>query len=277
MRRLALMLILAMAATVTAMQTTKPSFEVASIKPNTPGRVGYVTATGGRVVASSATLRVLLQRAYTSPGGRSLLRDQIVGGPNWLGTDTFDIDAKAEAGSSPTTEQLWLMLRTLLEDRFHLMAHSETREMPVYNLFVTKSGKLKPSADQSSPDPHVPPVNPPNGPARGSFTQIAKKPSPTSLTLAITGNSVRLDMFLNLLQQYIDRPVIDKTGLTGLFDVHIEFEMGSAGLSATPVEADPGGPNLFTAVQEDLGLKLESARGPVEVIVLDSVSKPTEN
>jgi uncharacterized protein (TIGR03435 family) len=258
-------------------QAEKLSFEVASIKPNSPGRPGYVTTAPGRVVASSATLKLLVQRAYTAPGGRPLLRTQVIGGPSWVDTDTFDIDAKPERGSSPNAEQLWLMVRTLLEDRFQLKTHRETREFPVYNLVVAKRGKLKLSEDQTPSDPTAPRGTPNPGPARGGFSMIAKA-SPASLTLALSGNAVRLDAFLdNLLQQYVDRPILNKTGLDGLFDVHLEFEMPTGNRTDSPVASDPGGPNIFTAVQEDLGLKLEPAREPVDVIVIDSVQKPSDN
>jgi uncharacterized protein (TIGR03435 family) len=263
-------------------ESQKLSFEVASVKPGRAGSVS-VGPLGGRFVATSATLKLLLQRAYASPSGRALLRSQVLGGPAWIDTDTFDIDAKAEADSRPTPDQLWLMARTLLEERFQLKTHREPREMPVYNLVVVKSGKLKLSEDQTPVDSAAPGIfGPSGGPPRGGFRVIAK-PSEAALTLVMSGNAVRMETLINILQAYADRPVNDKTGLTGLYDVQLQFDLASGNSlgapGAAPVASDPGIgiANMYTAIQENLGLKLEPARGLVDVLVIDSVQKPSEN
>jgi uncharacterized protein (TIGR03435 family) len=153
-----------------------------------------------------------------------------------------------------------------LADRFQLKTHWEIREMPVYDLVVAKGGpKLKASTDASL-------LKPP---------QTIGMPSPSgAVTLKITQPSMAIAGLGTLLQGYAGRPVKDKTNLTGNYEIVLQFVF-EASLAETPVGApsasDPSGPSIFTAVQEQLGLKLESARGPVEVLVIDSVSRPTEN
>ena len=111
-----------------------------SVKEGRTNRPASVGPVGGRFSATSIPLILLLQRAYPTSNGRPLLRSQIIGGSAWIDSDIFDIDAKAEGESRPTPDQMWQMVQTLLEDRFQLKAHREMREVPVYNLFVVKSG-----------------------------------------------------------------------------------------------------------------------------------------
>jgi uncharacterized protein (TIGR03435 family) len=257
----------------------KPAFEVASIKKAT-ARFYSVSAEDGRLVAKNTPLRVIIQRAYAPSNGRPLLRSQIVGGPAWINTDGFDIEAKAGSDSRPPQDELWLMARTLLEDRFQLKWHHEMRDLPLYNLIVAKSGKLKLSEDQSPVDPAAPKILDPSHPPRGAFRNVGK-PSPTAITVVMTGSAVRMDAFMNVLQQYVDRPLVDKSGLTGLYDVELQFEIAAGNpqgnVAGAPVASEPGIASIFTALQEQLGLKLESSKGLVEVLVIDSVSRPTEN
>jgi uncharacterized protein (TIGR03435 family) len=286
MRRIGLVLLLAIAVSgigaLRAAQTAqKQQFEVASVKVGRAGQPPNVGLVGGRFSATSTPLKPLLQLAY-APSNGGLLRSQIIGGPAWIDSDIFDIDAKAEGDSRPTPDQMWQMVRSLLEDRFQLQVHREMRELPLYYLVVAKSGKLKLSQDQTPVDPAAPRIYDPAAavPPRGAFRMIGK-PSPTALTIVMTGNAVRMDALMNMLQQYLDRPLIDKTGLSGLYDAELQFDMasGSPGASAGNAAAasEPGIGSIFTAIQEQLGLKLESSKGPVEVLVIDSVQRPTEN
>jgi uncharacterized protein (TIGR03435 family) len=272
---------------------------------------------------TGATLRMLLQQGYSrSFTGGPPGQIQIIGGPNWMDSDRYDIQATADcSGGVLSREQLQLMIQSMLEDRFQLKAHTDTREQPIYNLVVAKDGpKIKASEDQTSPmlgpggppqpcgpapaAPAGPPPLPPPGqrggpldpnfrPPRGSMFMMANQ---TGLTMQAAG--VPISNLVNMLQQQVGRTIIDKTGLKGLFDFKLQFSRegitlpgggppglapglgpagpGAGGLSTTPpTSADPV-PSLFTAIQ-DLGLRLESSKGPVEILVVDSAQKPTEN
>jgi len=268
---------------------TKPSFEVASVKPSAPaGSPLTMGATGGRFTATNVPLRLLIQLAYQSPAA-PLLPNQIVGGPNWLASDHFDIEAKPEgpARAIPLAE-MWPRVQSLLEDRFKLKVHRETRELPVFNLVVAKGGLKMKQASDSSPlpvNPDAPPLNPTAPPvsAPGQPAQlrglINVRNAAGNLRI-VSGNAVPITTLRNTLQSYAGRPVIDRTNLKGLYD--FRFEITQQALANI---ADPG-PNaappadalsLFSVIEQQLGLKLESARGPVEVIVIDSVQKPTAN
>lgn len=301
----------------------KPSFEVISIKPTAPGPnfIRGGAPRGDRFDFTGANLRMLLNVAYSrignGPGGQL----QIFGGPAWMDSERYDVQAKADcSGGKLSREQTQLMMQSLLEERFQLKAHKETRDLPIYNLVVAKDGsKLKASADQTpSPltangppqpcDPDAPqftlppPPPPPRGgggpDGRGGLPDLSNMPrgamfmmmSPTGMTMVTNG--VPIGNLVNMLAQQVGRPVVDKTDLKGLFDFKLTFSPeglqtpfgglappgggpAPGGLSTTPNAADPN-PSLFTAIQE-LGLRLESTKGPVEVLVVDSVQKPTEN
>jgi len=302
----------------------KPTFDVTSVKPSPQPGAGPIRIGGGaqgdRFTMNSATLRMLLQMAYQRPGNTPIGGQlQIIGGPAWMESDRYDVQAKADcSGGSLPREQLQLMVQSLLEDRFQLKAHKETRELPIYNLVVTKDGpKIKRSADQTpvnrpaalpgpcepataanAPPPFPPPGrggpfgpgNPPPPPPRGAIMMMM---GGASMTMRATAMPVA--SFVGLLQGQLGRTIVDKTGLDGLFDFELTFSPEGLGspfgrgfpappppigspngaASATPAASDPV-PSLFTAIQE-LGLKLESTKGPVEVLVIDSVEKPTEN
>jgi uncharacterized protein (TIGR03435 family) len=300
----------------------KPSFEVISIKPSPPlgtgGPLRLGGAQGDRFTMNGATLRLLLQMAYQRAGNTSLSGAlQIIGGPAWMDSERYDVQTKTDcSGGTLPRERLQLMVQSLLEDRFQLKAHRETRELPIYNLVTTKDGpKIKKSADQTTPtfaaalpgpcDPassaNTPSPLPP--PGRGGNPFDPKSPPPRGAIMMMMGTggmtmratATPLPAIVRLLQQQLGRMIVDKTGLEGLFDFELTFSpegLGSpfgGGLPpplppaggangpapAVPSAADPM-PSLFTAIQE-LGLKLESAKGPVEVLVIDSVEKPTAN
>ncbi len=312
-------------------QTPKPSFDVVSIKPNAPNPTGLRGggARGNRYTMAGATLRMLLQQAYR-PASEGPGQLQIINPPNWIDLDRYDIQATVDcSGGVISRDQLQLMIQSMLEDRYELKAHMETRELPIYNLVVGKDGpKLKASADQtppaltaggppqpcgpaperpSAPFPPPPPPPPPPGAAAGPPRPVNMPRgammvmiNPSGMTMQATG--VPIANLLGMLQQQVGRLVVDKTDLKGLFDFKLQFSpeglnmpvppggfppippgalpaggagVGAAGTISPPSAGDPI-PSLFTAIQE-LGLKLESAKGPVNVLVIDSVQKPKEN
>jgi bla regulator protein blaR1 len=271
--------------------TQKPSFEVASIKSSDPGnnRFAIVGQPGGRLIVTGASLKGLIAFAYA-------VRDfQISGGPNWITTDRWDIEARAEESTVPPPtgppdpnrpNPLAIRLQLLLEDRFQLKVHRETREMPVFELTVAKGGpKVKLSDDQSPFKPPEPGTPAPPPPRPGD-------PMPRGgMSIMLVGGelqatAVPLSNFVGALSQILGRTVIDKTDLKGLYDFKLKWtpdvgqQVGPPGPVPPGVElppVDPSGPSLVTALQDELGLKSESTKGPVEVIVIDSVEKPSEN
>jgi len=267
----------------------KPSFEVASIKPADPGQRGssIMNQPGGRLVTKGMPLRALMTFAYR-------VRDfQIVGGPGWLTTDRWDIEARAEEGSiaqplgppDPNTpDPMAIRLQSLLEERFRLKTHRDTRELPIYELSIGKGGsKAKLSEDQS---PYRPPepgaAQPPPAQRGGAMPRFSMRVGRGSLEAV----SVDVSNIVQTLASVLGRTVVDKTGLKGLYDVKLQWtpDPVAGGLGGPPVPAgaepppsDPNGPSIFTAVQEQLGWKLDSAKGPVDVLVIDGVEKPAEN
>jgi uncharacterized protein (TIGR03435 family) len=223
----------------------KAEFEVASIKPTASqdGSLSVRFPPGGRFSVRNLTLKQLLQNAYA-------MQDyQVSGVPGWITSAGFDIEAKASAGTAePPREQLLEMVQTLLVDRFHIALHRETRQLPIYVLAVGKTGpKLQPA------DSNV-------GRSKTMLGQmIAQKMSITELA--------------NILALDLKRPVKDETGLKGQFAFTLEWSPGLRESDDRPASR----PSLFTAVQEQLGLKLESAKGPIEVLVIDSAEKPSGN
>lgn len=236
-------------------------YEVATIKPNATGdhRVMLQIMPGGRFQATGVTLKFLMQEAY---GVRDF---QISGGPSWMNTDRWDIVAKGEGlPDRVPPEQFRSMLTSLIEERFQVKFHRETKEMPVYNLVAAKGG--------------------PKVTVHGG----ASAPRLRMGRAELDGTSVPLAMLAQQLSQQLGRTVVDKTGLTGDYDFSLKWtpEPGQGGMpfgpppgapEGGPAPADPNRPSIFTAVQEQLGLKLESDKGPVQMLVLDRVERPSEN
>jgi uncharacterized protein (TIGR03435 family) len=273
-------------------QTPAPTFEVASIKPNNSGdgRVMMQQQPGGRFTATNIPLRLLIRNAYQ-------LQDfQIVGAPSWINSERYDIVAKAEDGTPPETPSLdrtgpnriQLMIRSLLAERFQLVAHDETRELPIYALVVARSdGKLGPDLKKSEVDCNavfaagrgrgMPPPPPPGPPQAGERPQCGIRIGMGNLAMGGTP----LPQFANSLAMFVGRTVQDKTGLAGNYDVTLTWtpdQMPQRPPGAPePPPADPNGPSIFTALQEQLGLKLDSQKGPVSVLVIDRVERPKEN
>jgi uncharacterized protein (TIGR03435 family) len=274
--------LLAVVCQITVTQTyaqivsTDAEFDVASVRQSddAQGRA-LVQATPGQLRFSRISLQRLLVIAYD-------VQDyQLVGEPPWAGSSQYDLIAKASTGTSVASME-GPMLRALLEDRFQLKLHRETRALPVYELLVAKSGpKLRPS-EKGSCTPYVKGSQPAIAPAPGApqplycgFHRTGSAVSPI-----LDGKGVSMDeLGRNLARSYnttLGRNIIDKTGLPGTFDIHLtwtnDLGLTDAGSSSTADEA-----SIFAALQEQLGLKLLSARGPIEVLVIDHVEQPSPN
>jgi len=247
-------------------------FEVASIKPAAPDARGMFirTTEGGRVNVTNMTLKEIIVLAYR------IQPFQIQGGPPWVSTERYDISAKPEG--KPKDGEIQLMLQALLKDRFQLTLKRETRELPVYALVLAKKdGALGANLVESKegscavPDPNAPPK-----PGQRNCGQ--QMMSPRSLKAV----SAPMNQVIPMLARMLGRTVVDKTGLTGKYDIDLQWtpdETQLAGLSpeARAASSDASGPSIFTALQEQLGLKLESQKGPVEVFVVERAEKPSEN
>jgi uncharacterized protein (TIGR03435 family) len=220
-------------------------FDIVSIKPNRSGSDGTTVNTfpGGRFVANNITLRSLVESAF---GVRDF---QVIGGPGWADKDAWDISARTVDGKDIDGDTLRPALQSMLADRFRLVFHRDVRQLPVYSLSVEKSGaKLTPHTGQS-------------GPSGRTLVSGGKA--------TMTATAAPIAPLAENLARAVGRPVIDNTGLKGLYDFTLEWIPDQT--------ADSTGPSIFTAVREQLGLRLEASRGPVEVIVIDSAEKASEN
>jgi bla regulator protein blaR1 len=268
--------------------SANPVFEVASVKQNRSGegfiRVGM--APGGRFTATNVPLRQLILMAY------QVQPFQIVGGPSWIASDRFDIVAKAAGDMPPSAPgvvgPMQLMMRTLLGDRFKLTLHNEQKEMPIYTLVLAKAdGKLGPQLRQSTTDcasimrAAAQRGGPPPPPSFSEPMQCGMRVFPG----ALSAGGFPLSQLAQFLSSTVQRVVVDRTGLTGNFDLNMTWTpdqmpqgRGDPPPGAPPLPAiDPNGPSIFTAVQEQLGLKLESTKGPVDVLVIDRAEHPSED
>ena len=284
------MLLLAAAWGIFAQSTDAPRFEVASIKPNNdpnPRFWNMRPLPGGRLSAVHAPVRMLIQNAY------GVQAYQLIGGPHWMTTDGFDIEAKGNPGA--TREQVLLMLRSLLEDRFQFRFHRETRDLPVYALTIATSGsKLQPPKEGGCFERNLNSVLP-SEPGPGQPRVVCGSPMigmcPNGST-TMSGGKVPMKEFLHALQSVLGQPVIDRTGITDPFDVDLKFTrdditgglptrsgFGGPGPSAPNAATDPltGPPSILSALEEQLGLKLEKSKGPVEVLVIDHLERPSAN
>jgi uncharacterized protein (TIGR03435 family) len=257
---------------------------VASIKPPDPSfPFSRIMMQPGAITAQNVPVQMLLRQAF------QVQADQIVGAPEWLQAARFDINVRIEGTPGPGV--MPAVLRALLSDRFKLTTHRETRELPVYALMLARSdGRLGPQLTPSTlgcspagrgrggsgPGGPPPPGPPAPGERRcGGWGGLG--------TLSVGGSPI--SQLLPQLSQMTGRTVIDRTGLTGNFDLDLawapdpgQLPQGPPPPGAPPLPAiDPNAPSLFTALQEQLGLKLESQRAPVEVVVIDRIERPTED
>jgi uncharacterized protein (TIGR03435 family) len=282
-------------------------FEAASIKPAAPMeknigmRGGPGTPSPGQMTFTNVSLAQIIERAYG-------VKSYQLSGPDWMSSARFDISAKVPAGA--TKAQSNVMLQNLLADRFKLILHHSTKESSIYVLLVAKGGpKLKESSKESTDGAAsaLPPSGQGmDGPGRGMMGKDGKPQLPPGTqkgTPMIIGegqmiapggiirmirNGATIGEFLNVLAQQLDRPVVDMTGLGGRYDITLDFaidpsitqaRMAAMGEGPEGAAADPSsGPTMFSALKEQLGLRLEARKGPVDLLVIDSVQKtPTEN
>jgi uncharacterized protein (TIGR03435 family) len=253
-----------------------PAFDVVSIKPNKSGsgRISIMFKPDG-YSAENVSLKMLILGAY------GLKEDQLSGVPNWADSARYDIDAKVAGPDVADLQKLKndqrrLMLQPFLADRFKLKAHNETKVLPIYELGVAKSGfKLK---EATPGDTYANGIMGRDGAGHGGSMRM----SPGQLT----AQGIPMTSLVNALSQQLHRSVVDKTGLTGMYDFTLQWtDEGSdpmfKGTDGAPQKADPApdasGPSIFTALQEQLGLKLQSTKGPVETLVVDHVETPSEN
>ena len=225
------------------------TFEVASVKPFDPsaGRTGFRLSPGGRLNATGATLQQMIMQAY------DVQRYQMSGGPAWLGDSRFVITAKAEG--DPSREQMMKMLQALLEERFKLRVHRESREGTVYNLVIAKGG---------------PKLDPPKHADATPRISTSFEGTPDNKTSYVyKGENATIAMLAAHLAAVLEHPVFDRTGIAGQFDFRMEFEPDGANMDNSPF--------IFSALEKQVGVKLESARGPVEKLVIEHAEKPSGN
>lgn len=258
------------------------SYEVATVKPVDP-------STADRVVRlpPGATLSPLSIRRYIMDAYDAMYQAQVIGGPDWLNKDPYQIKGKfpddLEAAYQKMTsdarhDQDRAMQQSLLSDRFHLKAHFETRVLPVYELVPAKGG-LKITAVPAPPEhkPGDPPIRVQSGdplPPGSSMTMI------NSNGLRVTnGRAIQMSMFARIISslgatEIEARPIVDQTGFTGYFDIK---DLTCAPLSAANATDAPDAPSLVGALEKQLGIKLVSAKDPIEVLVIDSIDRPSPN
>jgi uncharacterized protein (TIGR03435 family) len=258
-----------------------PAFEAASVKLNKSGgwarEIGPTP--GGRFTATNTFARDLIAFAYGV--SQDSVSFRIVGGPKWIDEDRFNVVASVTGAW--TSQQMREMVRTLLADRFRLAAHTETRELPTYALVAVPNRPLRlrrSVVDEAACQARremiqrrepVPPPVPGAPPICGSG-----RTNPGTIT-AVGGS---MSALASSLGQFVSRPVSDRTQLTGLFDFELKWTpdtLPQLPSGAPPLDIDPNGPSIFTALQEQLGLTLESTRGPVDVVVIDRLERPTED
>jgi uncharacterized protein (TIGR03435 family) len=276
---------------------SRREFEVASIRLNVKGGPWVFNGqkSPGTFAAENQTLRALIQEAYGVPSGKrnwlpvfvaAGTGTPILGGPDWIGSARYDITAKWNAAPdayrtvesiNKTQVEMDLMLRALLEQRFHLKLHRVTREMPVYELRIAKAGKLR-QGTCATYNPANPPLSTPD-PQPVIYcggSSLGRK----GLDWTLDGAGMKTADLANTLSFLIGtRTVIDKTGFAGTFDAHLRWTPGLGEFGATHMPPSPDDVNesIFTVLQEQLGLTLKAARGPVEVIVVDRAERPSEN
>jgi uncharacterized protein (TIGR03435 family) len=269
----------ALSASAQPVATDGPAFEVATVRENTSSetRSRIEVLPSGQFNAINMTLRQVVSIVYPTEDGRFRHADQLVGGPGWFDSARFDIIAKtdarggdsnkpgfmASAADREAVERVRLMMKRLLAERFKLRVHQEIRQLPIYELVLLKrTGELGPDIKRAATD---------------CVEEWKKQGNPDARNLTcgsiqgprigrVTGHAAEIGPLVRDLYDWTGRPVVDRTGLTGRFDFTLAW---------TPEGSnDTDAPSIFTAVQEQLGLKLQPARGPVDVLVVDGAERP---
>jgi uncharacterized protein (TIGR03435 family) len=286
--RIALLTLWASAVALAQPPAGSPAFEVATVKVNASGpgpSFGLMLLPGGRVFAQNASLRDLIRAAY------ALEDAQLEGIPASIRSTRFDVDARM--GGDATIDIARAMTRTLLAERFRLTAHTETRQLPIYDLVMARSDRspgrgLRTSGKACAPvtlPAGLPPAPPPPAGSGMPITPGAFQCPSGLLPGHLSLRSLDMAAFASVLwRRLVQRPVVDRTGLSGQFDIDLTYLPELETVNGRPASENPslpaqilGAPSIFTAVQEQLGLKLESSRGPVDVLVVDRVEALIEN
>lgn len=274
-----------------------PAFEVASIKLNkgcSPGEGNY-SITPGRLNLPCASLRALIRVAYGDAVLGTTLSSRLletIGGPGWLDSDRYYVSAKAE-GKASAEQMMGVMLRALLEDRFKVKVHKESRDKLVYVLTVARSSSnLQPSKEGSCTPLDVNNLQntvPRAGDSMPRFCGAGGGRPGEGGVFIEDWYGVTMDEYADrMISSLVDRTVIDRTGLLGRFDIHLEFvrenamsrttRLNGVDTPVSPVPSNDGaGPSIFSALEKQLGLRLSPARRPLEVIVVDHAEKPSDN
>jgi uncharacterized protein (TIGR03435 family) len=290
-------------ATQSTAAADRPAFDAASVKVNKSGVVpsdSNLGGPGGHVAITNFSLRQLIAQAYNS-SSLSQAHKAIFGMPHWGDSERFDIEA--EVPGNPTIDQKRQMLQSLLADRFKLVVHHETRQLPVYALVMAKLGKFGPQlhthtddiacqqfvAERAGARSAGPGTVPPRSPADAAVFAMEQFPCGRVVGGVLEqegpnpewwsgGRKVTMEAIAESLggDEHLDRPVVDRTGLSGSFDFTVEWNTKFQDLSFNP-PPDTSGLSLFEAVQEQLGLRVKPGKGPVDVIVIDHVEQPSEN
>jgi uncharacterized protein (TIGR03435 family) len=268
------MIVISLAGAITAPAQTTENFEVASVRSvDRPGGPqlgpcsGGVELTSGRIAINAATVYRLVTLAYGMYCPAATNLGLVTGGPDWMQKVTFDIQATLPPGTPLYTFQqlqnddapkLQAMLRNLLADRFHLTLHRTSKDMPIYNLYFVKEGRVRLSADQTKPSQAPNPM--------ASPLQVAN--DPVAGVVRVRAEAIPIRVLINGGQGREGRFVVDKTGLVGLYDIE-----------PSTIDVGPLAPGVssWTQMMGYLGFRLESTRGPVETIVIDRLERPTEN
>ncbi|HWG16331.1 MAG TPA: TIGR03435 family protein [Acidobacteriaceae bacterium] len=228
-----------------------PGWEVVTVRPSDPNETNQSFRVEGRhVLIQRQTVETMLMVAY------GLQKNQIANAPEWVKTQSFDADGVPDTEGQPSVQQFQVMVRKLLEQRFGLKTHKEQREMEVYALRV---GKDEPKLTPTKSDPNALPSQNVRGGTGERFLQFT---------------NVSMDDFALMMLYEVQRPLVNQTGLTGRYDFNLKFTKDEQAAAAADTNAAPG---LFTAVQEQLGLKLDAVKAPAPVLVVDAITRPSAN
>jgi uncharacterized protein (TIGR03435 family) len=257
---------------VTDPSAPPPSWDVISIRPNkSANNMIRMMSTPDGISQSNVPIKSLIASAY------GVKEDLVSGGPGWVDSSSYDIEAKVAGPDVPTYKALTrdqrnLMLQALLTDRFKLATHTETKELPIYELVLAKGGSKLTEAKPGDTYPNG--FKGPDGVGHGGMMRMDGRGK-------LSAQGIPMANLVDILSRQLHRTVVDKTGLTGKYDFNLEYTPDDAPRGDGPAHGDaapdPNGPTIFTALEEQLGLHLNATKGPVKTIVIDHIDPPTEN